>query len=394
MLVLALDTTTRQGSVALARDGRVLAARRGDAAIAHGARLPGDLMRLLDAQRVRDRRRRSVCRGRGPGSFTGLRIGIATMQGLALANGKPLAGVSALDAIHDALRLLSPEPSALSPRDVVAVWMDAGRGQVFSAVYTNGEVHEAALVDKPADDPCAMGSPERAQPTVFAGDGALAYRDLIRAAVPGAHIVDPVPPLAPSVARLAEAQVEQHGASSPDAVAPIYVRRSDVELARDSRTPWRTMNLDHRAYAVGRRPRRDCRHRTGVVHQPWTREMYVRELQNPDVSFLYVLRIPGEGVVAFCSFWLVLDELHINNLAVRGEFRGRGVGTALLEHVIQAGASRGADRATLEVRRSNAPARRLYERLGFAVAATRPNYYVSPPEDALILWRGELKTTR
>jgi len=127
---------------------------------------------------------------------------------------------------------------------------------------------------------------------------------------------------------------------------------------------------------------------------PWTREMYVRELENPDVSFLYVLRVPGEGIVAFCSFWLVLDEIHINNLAVRGDFRERGVGTALLEHVIQAGASRGADRATLEVRRSNAPARRLYERLGFAVAATRPNYYASPPEDALILWRGALNSTR
>ncbi|HUP40723.1 MAG TPA: ribosomal protein S18-alanine N-acetyltransferase [Vicinamibacterales bacterium] len=127
---------------------------------------------------------------------------------------------------------------------------------------------------------------------------------------------------------------------------------------------------------------------------PWTRDMYVRELQNPDVSFLYVLRIPGDGIAGFCSFWLVLDELHINNLAVRGDFRGRGAGTALLEHVIQAGASRGADRATLEVRRSNAPALRLYERLGFAVAATRPNYYVSPAEDALILWRGELKRPR
>ncbi len=74
---------------------------------------------------------------------------------------------------------------------------------------------------------------------------------------------------------------------------------------------------------------------------PWTREMYVRELQNPDVSFLYVLRVPGEGVVAFCSFWLVLDEVHINNLAVRGDFRGRGVGTALLEHVIRRGEPRG-----------------------------------------------------
>ena len=122
-------------------------------------------------------------------------------------------------------------------------------------------------------------------------------------------------------------------------------------------------------------------------NNPWTRDMYERELQNPDVSFLYVLRVPGQGIVAFCSFWLVLDEVHINNLAVRGDFRGRGLGTALLGHVLQAGASRGAGRATLEVRRSNAPARRLYESLGFEIAATRPNYYVSPAEDALILWR-------
>jgi len=123
---------------------------------------------------------------------------------------------------------------------------------------------------------------------------------------------------------------------------------------------------------------------------PWTRDMYVRELQNPDVSFLYVLRIPEQGIVAFCSFWLVLDEVHINNLAVRGDLRAQGIGTALLAHVLRAGASRGAERATLEVRRSNTPALRLYERLGFTVAATRPNYYASPPEDALILWKGAL----
>jgi [ribosomal protein S18]-alanine N-acetyltransferase len=131
---------------------------------------------------------------------------------------------------------------------------------------------------------------------------------------------------------------------------------------------------------------------------PWTREMYIRELQNPDVSFLYVLRMPVEGaasrITAFCSFWLVLDEIHINNLAVQAEHQGQGLGTALLQHVLWAGANRGAERATLEVRRSNTPARRLYERLGFEVAATRPNYYVSPPEDALILWRGALKESR
>jgi ribosomal-protein-alanine N-acetyltransferase len=122
---------------------------------------------------------------------------------------------------------------------------------------------------------------------------------------------------------------------------------------------------------------------------PWTREMYLRELQNPDVSFLYVLRIDRQ-IAGFCSFWLVLDEIHINNLAVGRAHQGQGLGTALLQHALQAGATRGAGRATLEVRRSNAPARRLYERLGFEVAATRANYYVNPPEDALILWKGGL----
>jgi tRNA threonylcarbamoyladenosine biosynthesis protein TsaB len=240
MLVLALDTTTRQGSVALARDGSGVAVYAGDAAITHGARLPGDVMRLLDAHGLRVRDIDLFAVASGPGSFTGLRIGIATMQGFALANGKPLAGISALDAIHDAVRSqlsalsssLSSQPSALSPRDEVAIWMDAQRGQVFSAVYKNGHVVEPALVDKPAEV-LARWARERTHPAAFAGDGALVYRELILAAAPGTHIVEPVPPLAPSVARLAEHHVREHGPSSPDAVRPLYIRRSDVELARD-----------------------------------------------------------------------------------------------------------------------------------------------------------------
>src|SRR5688572_25275652 len=110
MLVLALDTTTRQGSVALTRDGVVLATYPGDAAVTHGVRLPGDLVRLLDAQTLRIADVDLFAVAAGPGSFTGLRIGIATMQGLALANSKPLVGISALDAIDEAV---SSEPSQI-----------------------------------------------------------------------------------------------------------------------------------------------------------------------------------------------------------------------------------------------------------------------------------------
>jgi [ribosomal protein S18]-alanine N-acetyltransferase len=123
---------------------------------------------------------------------------------------------------------------------------------------------------------------------------------------------------------------------------------------------------------------------------PWTREMYAWELQNRAVCHIYVVRMPGCRVAGFCAFWLVFDEIHINNVAVRPQYRSHGLGTALMRHVLAEGRRLGARRATLEVRRSNEDARRLYERLGFHVAAVRPNYYSSPVEDALILWRDDL----
>lgn len=119
---------------------------------------------------------------------------------------------------------------------------------------------------------------------------------------------------------------------------------------------------------------------------PWTREMYQWELTNRDLCRIYVVRTSEHRVAGFCAFWLVFDEIHINNVALRPVCRGLGLGTALMRHVLAEGRRLGARRATLEVRASNTGARRLYERLGFAVAGTRRNYYSSPVEDALILW--------
>ena len=123
---------------------------------------------------------------------------------------------------------------------------------------------------------------------------------------------------------------------------------------------------------------------------PWTREMYLAELDNKDVSYCYVIRTPSRELVGFCSFWRVLDELHINNLAVAPAHRGAGAGAALLRAILREGSGMGARRATLEVRRSNEAARRLYERLGFSVAGVRRGYYANPVEDALVLWREHL----
>jgi tRNA threonylcarbamoyladenosine biosynthesis protein TsaB len=176
----------------------------------------------------------------GPGSFTGLRIGIATMQGLAFACGRPVAAVSALDAL--ALLGASQVEDTL-----VAAWVDAQRDEVFSALYRCGA--NAQSLDGTLDvvDAAAVGPPSRTlqrwMPLIagrrvrFIGTGACAYRDLVVEAVgEGVDVVEPSPALAPAIARIAGHRAAGGLAGLPHAVKPLYVRRPDAELARDKRT--------------------------------------------------------------------------------------------------------------------------------------------------------------
>jgi [ribosomal protein S18]-alanine N-acetyltransferase len=123
---------------------------------------------------------------------------------------------------------------------------------------------------------------------------------------------------------------------------------------------------------------------------PWTREMLDSELRQSDVARVYVVRLPGYRVAAFCACWLVYDELHINTIAVDASLRRQGLATALMRHLIADAATSGARRTFLEVRRSNVAAQQLYESLGFSVASVRRNYYTQPEEDALVLSRERL----
>lgn len=116
-----------------------------------------------------------------------------------------------------------------------------------------------------------------------------------------------------------------------------------------------------------------------------TREWYEAELRRPEVCVIYILRLPECPVAAFCAFWRVAGQIHINNLAVLPEWRGQGLASRLLAEVMAESAQLGMTSATLEVRRSNTPAVRLYARAGFVEAGVRRNYYTQPVEDALVL---------
>lgn len=118
---------------------------------------------------------------------------------------------------------------------------------------------------------------------------------------------------------------------------------------------------------------------------PWSAQSLRWEIANTDVARLYVMRADGV-LIGFCACWVILDELHINSVAVGDAWRRQGLASRLLRDVCRDAASSGATQATLEVRRSNVPALALYERLGFVCEGVRKDYYQAPREDALVLW--------
>ncbi len=129
MLVLALDTTTRAGSVAVTRDRDVLAVVEGDASRTHGERLPGEIAAVLERASLAPADLDLLVVASGPGAFTGLRIGLSAIQGLAMVLNTPVVGISALDAMADTAGV------DLGVDGALVVWMDAQRGEVFSACY-------------------------------------------------------------------------------------------------------------------------------------------------------------------------------------------------------------------------------------------------------------------
>lgn len=134
--------------------------------------------------------------------------------------------------------------------------------------------------------------------------------------------------------------------------------------------------------------------------QPWTARHFRDAMADPERGLVLVLRAPWEGaapergVLAYCSFQTVVDEMHIHNLAVHPAQQGRGLGRKLLEMALGLGARRGAERALLEVRQGNWAALRLYRSLGFQGVAVRRGYYTHPSEDALVLERRDLAGVR
>jgi tRNA threonylcarbamoyladenosine biosynthesis protein TsaB len=224
MKLLAVDTTSYAGSVALL-DGNKLRGLIGiTAAPGHAERLLPTIDMLLRELAISLEEIEAFAVAVGPGSFTGLRIGISTVEGLSYSTGRPIVGVSALEATAYSFRYRS---------GLVAPFVDARRGEVYGALYRADGCHVEPVIDPVCEKPDRFLSRLPSEPILVAGSGTLAYRELLTEHAAGQlQLADPAFFLAEEIGRIGLRHIREGRRAPLGGLEAIYLRPSDAEKAK------------------------------------------------------------------------------------------------------------------------------------------------------------------
>jgi len=387
---LVVESATSHVEVLVcAADGAALAHEREEVALEHTRRLAPLAARALAKARVEPRRLAWVAADLGPGSFTGVRVGLATAEAFALAAGARLTGASSLAALAH---------SSGARRALVVPLVPGGRRDLYAGFFRADAHGAVTLLAAPRVGPPAALLEAVAEASAllpagwgvrFVGPGAARERDALERAWPGAT----EPPwrfeglsaldLAAAV-RLGLGRAA--GLPGPDdAPQPLYVRSAQAE-ERVRRAALAGEDVRLRDMAAADLPRvaqieRRC------FGDPWPESFFRGELAHP-LAWARVAEHRGEPA-GYIVAWLDAGGGHIGNLAVTPESRRHGLARLMLEELLERARRLGTPSVTLEVRVANDAAQALYRAHGFRLAGLRRGYYRDDGEDALVMeWRG------
>lgn len=404
MKILGIDTSGLVGAVAIA-DGDLLLSQF---SIQYKTTHSEILMPMLD----------DVCKkihldlksidaiavAKGPGSFTGLRIGSATAKGLALALDKPIIPIPTVDGI--AYNLYGVEK-------IICPMMDARRNQVYTGLYTfvagtpEGKslerkfemqiIHEQFATSV---EDIASRINEIGKPVVLLGDGVPVYRDQIDKLLKVPYSIAPMHQNRQNAAALVSLAIQYASEGrmvSADEFAPDYLRLSQAE--REAKEKKDNKGQDKKQQETRKSPglvrvremtAEDIEdaallEKTNLGKEAWTQKQLIDALTRDDT--IYLVAAKAGRVVGLCGVQNISGEGEITNVSVARDCRGEGIGYKMVKQLLERGVGIGIKDYTLEVRASNEPAIRLYERLGFVSEGVRPNFYDDPKDDAVIYWK-------
>ncbi|HXS83583.1 MAG TPA: tRNA (adenosine(37)-N6)-threonylcarbamoyltransferase complex dimerization subunit type 1 TsaB [Methylomirabilota bacterium] len=384
---LALETATEHVSVAVVSSaGATRALVEEDVGHGHTRRLAALVERALRDANVRPADIGFIATDLGPGSFTGVRVGLATARALALVSGARLLGASSLAALAHATS---------EPRTLVVPLVGAGRRDLYAGFFRIATGARVRLIAAPR-----VGPPETLLEALaevhalvpdhevrFVGPGAGRERARLEDAYPGSTgsglRFEGLSALDLAAAAL---KLDGPGSGLPEPgreMEPAYVRPAQAEERVRHKvtglTPARV-----RALVPADLPRVDeLEHR--LFADPWPRASFLDALAEPSAVSLVAER--GGSVAGYLVATVLPPVAELQNLGTAPEQQRAGVARALVDALLETCRVRGVRELGLEVRVSNAAAQALYRTHGFRLVGLRRGYYKRPEEDALLMAR-------
>lgn len=375
--IAALESSGLTASVAIMQDETLLAEYTVNYKKTHSQTLLPMLEELKRMTELSLDTLDAVAVSAGPGSFTGLRIGSATAKGLGMALGIPIIAVPTLEALAY---------NCYGTDAIVCPIMDARRGQVYTGLYRFEGGRLVVL-----DEACALPieqiaaraetlSLQSRTSILFLGDGVSVFRERLSKLISAPYAFAPphrCMQSAASVAALAMVRAAEGNMQSAAEHKPFYLRVSQAERERNDAVVIRRMREEDLEQV--------SRLEEETFSMPWSISAFREMVNHPDAY--YFVAVDRGRVCGTCGIRNLAGEGELTNVVIREEYRDSGLGQRLITEALKKAQEAGMQAFTLEVRKSNAPAIHVYEKLGFVSEGIRPGFYEKPSEDAVIMWK-------
>ncbi len=370
MKILGIDTSLSVATIAILEDEKILGQMSLNVKNKHSETLMPIIKILMDTLKIKPKEIEKVVCGVGPGSFTGLRIGIATAKAFCYSNNIKAIPVSTLDLLATNIKY--------TDRLIVPI-IDGKRNNIYVSTYKiENEIYKRKTSMEFTTIDLLMEK-LKGQKVIFLGDGAIAYKDLIKEnnfdiANDSELLSNAVNMTLYAIKHLKDEEVDVHN------LKPTYLRKSQAErdyiLKNIDNIPFIEMKENH-INSVAEIEK-------NTFPTPWSKEAFFNELTNKVANY-YVATFDDE-VIAYGGMWIIEDCANITNIAIREEYKKMGLGKRLVKKLIEYAKSKECSGITLEVRVSNSIAIDLYKSLGFKIEGTRKAFYSDNNEDAHIMW--------
>ncbi|WP_035764397.1 tRNA (adenosine(37)-N6)-threonylcarbamoyltransferase complex dimerization subunit type 1 TsaB [Butyrivibrio sp. NC2002] len=401
MKILALDTSGLVCTVAVTEDDRLLSEFSIQHKITHSELLLPMMEQIRDKISLDLDTVDAIAVCAGPGSFTGLRIGLATAKGLCLALEKPLIAVPTLDAL--AYNFYGSDC-------IICPMMDARRSQVYTGIYSfvpekeNDGQKEFTYKMKTVMEQAALSVEEIAEKlnsigkkVILLGDGVPVYRDKLEKLLTVDYTCAPSHmnrQRAAALAELALIYLKKGKTVDTDSFSPEYLRASQAEREAAEKKKKNTASIDKDSVLIRDLKAEDITdaaqlEKASLNKEAWTEAQLLEASTRDDT--VYLVAEKAGRIVGLCGVRNISGEGEVTNVSVAADCRNAGIAGRMLEILLLRAEKIGCRDFTLEVRAQNSPAIALYERLGFKSEGLRKGFYTEPADDAIIYWKRKTK---